>query len=68
MYVLSASQKRVVIEHVGVNKMEEKLMHLENLFHVSLEYAGVSEPGPLHEIHGILPSNESKKIHFFNSI
>lgn len=58
MYVLSASKKRVVIEHVGVNKMQEKLMHLENLFHVSLEYAGVSEPGPVHEIHGILPKLE----------
>jgi hypothetical protein len=48
----------VAIELVGVNKIQEKLMHLENLFHVSLEYAGVSQPGPVHEIHGILPKLE----------
>lgn len=58
MYVLSASQRRVAIELVGVNKIQEKLMHLENLFHVSLEYAGVSQPGPVHETHGILPKLE----------
>lgn len=58
MYVLSASQRRVAIELVGVNKIQEKLMHLENLFHVSLEYAGVSQPGPVHEIHDILPKLE----------
>ncbi|GLJ31948.1 hypothetical protein SUGI_0643060 [Cryptomeria japonica] len=58
MYVLSASQKRVSIQHVGVSKIQEKQMRLENLFHVSLEYTGVSSPGSMQEISGLLPKLE----------
>ncbi|KAH9323020.1 hypothetical protein KI387_017659, partial [Taxus chinensis] len=55
MYVLSSSQKRVSIELVGVTEIQERQMHLENLLHVSLEYTGVSSPGSIQEISGLLP-------------
>ncbi|KAH9323023.1 hypothetical protein KI387_017662 [Taxus chinensis] len=58
MYVLSSSQKRVSIELVGVTEIQERQMHLENLLHVSLEYTGVSSPGSIQEISGLLPQLE----------
>eukprot|EP00252_Welwitschia_mirabilis_P021145 TRINITY_DN5335_c0_g1_i1.p1 TRINITY_DN5335_c0_g1~~TRINITY_DN5335_c0_g1_i1.p1 ORF type:complete len:538 (-),score=96.47 TRINITY_DN5335_c0_g1_i1:397-2010(-) len=54
MYVLSTSQKRVAIELVGLNKIQERQRQIENLVHVSLAYAGIGEAGPTQHTRDLL--------------
>ncbi|XP_011036254.1 PREDICTED: tubulin-folding cofactor E isoform X1 [Populus euphratica] len=56
MYVLSASNKRVSVELVGKEKIQDKLSRLEELTGASLSYLGVSNPGSPNEIRNILPN------------
>ncbi|KAJ1414425.1 Ubiquitin-like domain superfamily [Sesbania bispinosa] len=49
MYVLSTSNKRVSVELLGKNKIQDKLSRFEELTSVSLAYMGISSPGiPCH--------------------
>ncbi|KAK3222082.1 hypothetical protein Dsin_009107 [Dipteronia sinensis] len=45
MYVLSASNKRVSVELLGKDKIQDKLSKFEELTGASLSYLGVSSPG-----------------------
>ena len=45
MYVLSASNKRVSVQLVGKDKIQDKLSRFEELTGASLSYLGVSLPG-----------------------
>ncbi|XP_020107638.1 tubulin-folding cofactor E [Ananas comosus] len=56
MYVLSTSKKRVSVEFVGKNKVQEKLKHFDELLTASVSYMGVSSIGPPHEISALVPS------------
>lgn len=47
MYVLSASNKRVSVQLLGKDKIQEKLNNFEELKSASLPYLGVSSPGVL---------------------
>lgn len=53
MYLLSVRQKRVAIQFVGKEKIEEKQKHLEDLTSASLVYECVSTAG---ELHNVLPN------------
>uniref|UniRef100_A0A1D1YDC0 Tubulin-specific chaperone E n=1 Tax=Anthurium amnicola TaxID=1678845 RepID=A0A1D1YDC0_9ARAE len=56
MYVFSARNKRVSIQLVGKNKVEEKLTRFEELLSASLSYLGVSSIGPPSEINSTVPN------------
>ncbi|KAG6737800.1 hypothetical protein POTOM_059330 [Populus tomentosa] len=56
MYVLSASNKRVSVQLVGKEKIQDKLSRLEELTGASLFYLGVSNPGSPNEIRNIVPN------------
>lgn len=56
MYVLSASNKRVSVQLVGKEKIQDKLSRLEELTGASLSYLGVSNPGSPNEIRNIVPN------------
>lgn len=56
MYVLSASNRRVSIELVGKEKIEDKLSRFEELTSASLSYLGISSPGAPFEICSVVPS------------
>jgi len=56
MYVLSASNKRVSVQLVGKEKIQDKLSRLEELTGASLSYLGVSNPGSPNEVRNIVPS------------
>ncbi|XP_073013996.1 tubulin-folding cofactor E [Typha latifolia] len=56
MYVLSTSKKRVSIELVGMNKVQEKLKHFDELLSASVSYLGVSSIGPPHQISALVPN------------
>ncbi|XP_008775749.2 tubulin-folding cofactor E isoform X2 [Phoenix dactylifera] len=58
MYVLSTSNKRVSIQLVGKNKVQEKLKHFEELRGASVSYLGVSFVEPSHEINALVPNLE----------
>ncbi|KAI5065360.1 hypothetical protein GOP47_0020055 [Adiantum capillus-veneris] len=53
MYLLSVRQKRVTIELVGKDKIENKQNNLEDLTSASLVYKGVVSAG---ELEGVLPN------------
>eukprot|EP00250_Pteridium_aquilinum_P007031 c16829_g1_i2 orf=48-1721(+) len=53
MYLLSVRQKRVTVELVGKEKIENKQKHLEDLTSVSVVYNGVVAAGSLE---GVLPN------------
>ncbi|KAH7435246.1 hypothetical protein KP509_06G056000 [Ceratopteris richardii] len=53
MYLLSVHQKKVTIELVGKEKIENKQKHLEELSSASLVYKGVVSAG---ELEGVLPN------------
>ncbi|KAG5576912.1 hypothetical protein H5410_057046 [Solanum commersonii] len=57
MYVLSASNKRVSIELLGKDKIQNKLSQFEELTSASLAYLGVSSAGPPGHINTTIPSN-----------
>ena len=56
MYVLSASNKRVSIELVGKDKVQDKLSRFEEMTNASLSYMGVSSPGSPCHINTTVPS------------
>lgn len=56
MYVLSASNKRVSIQLVGKDKIQDKLSRFEELTGASLSYMGVSTPGVPCQIGTTVPS------------
>uniref|UniRef100_A0A0E0PGE5 CAP-Gly domain-containing protein n=1 Tax=Oryza rufipogon TaxID=4529 RepID=A0A0E0PGE5_ORYRU len=56
MYVFSSSQKRVSVELVGKNKVEEKLKNLNDLTSASVSYMGVSSIGPGDELKNLVPN------------
>lgn len=59
MYVFSTSQRRVSVELVGKNKVEEKLKKFDELLSISVSSLGVSSVESLHQISTLLPSNLS---------
>ncbi|KAJ4960458.1 hypothetical protein NE237_020368 [Protea cynaroides] len=56
MYVLSARNKRVAIQLVGKNKVQDKLSRFEELLGASLSYLGVSSTGPPGQINTVVPN------------
>lgn len=56
MYVLSASNKRVSIQLVGKDKVQDKLSRFEELTGASLSFLGLSSPGSPGDIGNVLPS------------
>ncbi|XP_021758179.1 tubulin-folding cofactor E-like [Chenopodium quinoa] len=56
MYVLSASNKKVSIELVGKDKIQNKLSQFEELCGASLAYLGVSSAGPPSQVSSIVPN------------
>uniref|UniRef100_A0A0D9WBT8 CAP-Gly domain-containing protein n=2 Tax=Leersia perrieri TaxID=77586 RepID=A0A0D9WBT8_9ORYZ len=56
MYVFSTSQKRVSVELVGKNKVQEKLKNLCELTSASVSYTGVSSIGPRDELTNLVPN------------
>jgi hypothetical protein len=49
MYVLSTSNKRVSVQLLGKDKIQDKLSRFEELPSASISYMGVSTPGvPCH--------------------
>ena len=56
MYVFSTSQKRVSVEFVGQNKVQEKLKNFNDLTSASVSYMGVSSTGPPDELKSLVPS------------
>ncbi|KAF3616865.1 Tubulin-folding cofactor E [Capsicum annuum] len=55
MYVLSATNKKVSIELLGIDKIQNKLSRFEELTSVSLAYLGVSSAGPPGHINTTIP-------------
>lgn len=56
MYVLSATNRRVSIELLGKDKIQDKVSQFEELKGASLSYLGVSSSGPPCEISTTIPS------------
>lgn len=56
MYVLSAGNKRVSIQLLGGDKIQDKLSRFEELTSASLSYLGVSSLGVSSDLGSILPS------------
>lgn len=56
MYVLSASNKRVSVQLLGKDKIQDKLSRFEELTSASISYLGVSTPGDPAEISASVPS------------
>ncbi|XVE60722.1 hypothetical protein DITRI_Ditri05aG0150900 [Diplodiscus trichospermus] len=56
MYVLSASNKRVSVQLLGKDKIQDKLSRFEELKSASVSYLGVSSPGEPAEIRAAVPN------------
>ncbi|KAF8411905.1 hypothetical protein HHK36_004463 [Tetracentron sinense] len=56
MYVLSSRNKRVAIQLMGKDKLQDKLSRFEELVGASLPYLGVSSTGPPCQINAIVPN------------
>ncbi|TYG86502.1 hypothetical protein ES288_A13G138700v1 [Gossypium darwinii] len=56
MYVLSASNKRVSVQLLGKDKIQDKLSRFEELTSASISYLGVSTPGDPAEISASVPN------------
>ncbi|XP_043693544.1 tubulin-folding cofactor E-like [Telopea speciosissima] len=56
MYVLSARNRRVAIQLVGKNKVQDKLSRFEELVGASLSYLGVSSTVPPGQINAVVPN------------
>ncbi|KAL5203074.1 hypothetical protein ABZP36_014026 [Zizania latifolia] len=56
MYVFSTSQKRVSVELVGKNKVQEKLKNFNELISASVSYMEVTTTGPLDELKNLVPN------------
>ena len=65
MYVFSASNKRVTVQLLGKDKIQDKLSRFEELTAASLSYLGVSTPGDPCQIGTIVPS---KLVLFFSNV
>ena len=61
MYVLSATNRRVSVQLLGKDKIQNKLSCFEDLTSASLFYLGVSSCGPPSELSVSVPS----KLHIF---
>lgn len=68
MYVLSASNKRVSVQLVGKDKIQDKLSRFEELTGASISYLGVSSPGFSRENGGLLPSKLKSTNFVFESL
>ncbi|XP_059297321.1 tubulin-folding cofactor E isoform X2 [Lycium ferocissimum] len=55
MYVLSATNKKVSIELLGKDKIQNKLSRFDELTSASLAYLGVSSAGPPGQINATIP-------------
>ncbi|PIA44248.1 hypothetical protein AQUCO_01700091v1 [Aquilegia coerulea] len=56
MYVLSARNKRVTIQLLGKDKLQDRLSRFEELVGVSLSYLGINSVEPPHQISSIVPN------------
>ncbi|XP_066325083.1 tubulin-folding cofactor E-like [Miscanthus floridulus] len=56
MYVFSTSQKRVSVEFVGTDKVQEKLNNFNELTSASVSYMGVSSIGAPDELKSLVPN------------
>eukprot|EP00267_Zea_mays_P055420 XP_020408758.1 tubulin-specific chaperone E isoform X2 [Zea mays] len=56
MYVFSTSQKRVSVEFVGTDKVQEKLNNFNELASASVSYMGVSSIGAPNELNSLVPN------------
>jgi hypothetical protein len=56
MYVFSTSQKRVSVEFVGTDKVQQKLNNFNELTSASVSYMGVSSIGAPNELKSLVPS------------
>ncbi|CAD6251729.1 unnamed protein product [Miscanthus lutarioriparius] len=56
MYVFSTSQKRVSVEFVGTDKVQEKLNNFNELTSASVSYMGVSSIGAPNELKSLVPN------------
>ncbi|XP_057502974.1 tubulin-folding cofactor E isoform X1 [Actinidia eriantha] len=56
MYVLSASNKRVSVQLLGKDKIQDKLSRFEELTGASLSYLGASSSGPPCQISATVPN------------
>ena len=56
MYVFSTSQKRVSVEFVGTDKVQEKLNNFNELTSASVSYMGVSSIGAPNKLKSLVPS------------
>ncbi|KAH1032191.1 hypothetical protein J1N35_044365 [Gossypium stocksii] len=56
MYVLSASKKRISVQLLGKDKIQDKLSRFEELTSASISYLGVSTPGDPAEISASVPN------------
>ncbi|KAG8472672.1 hypothetical protein CXB51_034561 [Gossypium anomalum] len=56
MYVLSARNKRVSVQLLGKDKIQDKLSRFEELTSASISYLGVSTPGDPAEISASVPN------------
>ncbi|CAN1855255.1 Tubulin-folding cofactor E [Linum perenne] len=56
MYVLSTTNRRVSVEFVGKEKIQDKLSRFEELTNASLSFLGVNSPGSSAEIGSNLPN------------
>lgn len=56
MYVLSATNRRVSVQLLGKDKIQDKLNRFEDLRSASLFYLGVSSSGPPSQLGATVPS------------
>ncbi|KAL6983197.1 hypothetical protein U1Q18_016589 [Sarracenia purpurea var. burkii] len=56
MYILSASNRRVSVQFLGKDKIQDKLSRFEELAAASLSYLGVSSSGPPCQIRATVPN------------
>ncbi|KAM7279303.1 hypothetical protein ACFE04_006437 [Oxalis oulophora] len=56
MYVLSSTSKRVSVQLVGKQKIQDKVGRFDELTAASLSFLGISNPGSADEIRATLPS------------
>lgn len=60
MYVLSASNRRVSVQLVGKDKIQDKLSRFEELTSASLYFLGVSCSASDHNLSSVVPSKLTK--------
>lgn len=68
MYVLSATNRRVSVQLLGKEKIQDKLNRFEDLRSASLFYLGVSSCGPPSQLSATVPSKLKFQQVFFEII